>query len=234
MAAQNSRQLTVAFSEQQRRKIERIAQREKRTTADILKIAMEVYNDQLDFGVSGGIRTDHSTLINIVEHLSHAQRDELEAQLRATKGGRQRPYKIKQKVIFRSKTQIIRHSQIIIAAVNETLSYDPIRYHNLSPPDLWLNDADYREELRNLVGELRRLNALLENSTTKVSSKKDAVAGVASFARRFIKTYSDSFSRTAGKGSWYLLVGAIVALLYEAGVGQDIISDILAAIKAVK
>jgi len=45
-------------------------------------------------------------------------------------------------------------------------------------------------------------------------------------ALKFMTNYASGFGKAAGKGSWYLLVGGVGALLYHAGVGKDLIDSI--------
>lgn len=61
------------------------------------------------------------------------------------------------------RAAITRHARALIAAFEEIEAYDPQLRHNSKPPALWSDDPDYRRDIKALLGELRRLNDLLES-----------------------------------------------------------------------
>jgi hypothetical protein len=128
---------------------------------------------------------------------------------------------------IRSRPQVIKYSRILIAALQEVVDYDPARHHNQPPPELRIDDEDYLTEIRNLVAELRTLNALLE--TTRRQPKKAAHAVVN--LTRHLDTFLSCYAKSLAKGAGWLTIGVIASLLYQAGVGQQVIANILSHAK---
>jgi hypothetical protein len=128
---------------------------------------------------------------------------------------------------IKSRSQVIQYSRILIAALEEVVDYDPTRHHNRPPPELRINDEDYLTEIRNLIAELRTLNSLLE--TTRRQPKKSAEA-VVKLTRHF-DTFLNSYAKSLAKGAGWLTIGVIASLLYQAGIGQAVIANILSHAK---
>jgi hypothetical protein len=126
-------------------------------------------------------------------------------------------------ILIQNRVEIVKYSTAIIAALQEALDYKVERHHNLPPPVLRLDDENYLIELRNLVAELQRLNALLEKST--LSSAQAARRKVSSIEKHFDKFLS-SYASALGKGAAGLTVAAAAGLLYQAGVGTDVINNL--------
>ena len=64
-------------------------------------------------------------------------------------------------VVIRDRLEVLRYSKAIITAFEEVLDFDPLRNHNHPYPTLWLEGDLYKEELAQIVQELRRLNSYL-------------------------------------------------------------------------
>jgi hypothetical protein len=62
--------------------------------------------------------------------------------------------------------------------LEEVVDYSPARHHNQRPPDLRIDDEGYLTEIRNLVAELRTLNALLETTRREPKEASDAVVNL--------------------------------------------------------
>lgn len=104
--------------------------------------------------------------------------------------------------------------------MQEALDYNVERHHNLPPPDLRLDDSSYLAELRDLVAELRKLNALLEKPrNSNVRGARQRISGFAKHLDKFLGSYANAL----GKGAAGLTIAAAVGLLYQAGVGPEII-----------
>jgi hypothetical protein len=126
-------------------------------------------------------------------------------------------------IVIRNRLQLVKYSKILIAALQEVLEYDPARHHNQPRPDLRIDDADYLQEIRSLVAELRTLNAFLETSRRPPKPTSRAVLQLAAHFDRFLQSYAKSL----GKGAGYLTIGVIASLLYQAGIGNDLVAKIL-------
>jgi hypothetical protein len=63
---------------------------------------------------------------------------------------------------------VLLQCSVLISALEEALEYDPVKHHNQSAPelilDLNLEQPQARADIRELIGELKRLNAILETS----------------------------------------------------------------------
>jgi hypothetical protein len=140
-----------------------------------------------------------------------------------------RPRWLSRRQIVRNRLQIISYSRVIVFALEETLRYDS-RRHNHPPPDLWLDDTAYLEELRNLVAELRRLNSLLEQTNPPSDVAKERLTKLNDHFHKFLEGYSEAL----GKGAAALTIGSMAALLYHAGFGKDILDSIWGHIKLPK
>jgi hypothetical protein len=123
-------------------------------------------------------------------------------------------------VVIQNRAELITYSRILIDALQEAIDYDALRQHNHPPPDLRLDDREYLEELRRLVAELKKLNALLE--ATKPTAAKTAATKVGKHFDKFF----DSYASALGKGVAGLTVAAVAVLLAKAGVGQPLIDAI--------
>jgi hypothetical protein len=128
---------------------------------------------------------------------------------------------------IKNYSQVIQYSKILIVALEEVLDYDPLRHHNQPPPELRIEDPEYLGEIRDLVAELRSLNSFLESSPRRPQKASRAVIDLT----KHFNTFLNSYSKSLGKGAGYLTIGVIASLLYQAGIGQDIIASILSHAK---
>jgi hypothetical protein len=102
----------------------------------------------------------------------------------------------------------------LITALQEALDYDP-KGHNRPPPDLLLERASYLKDLANLVGELRRLNALLE----RLEGQK-ATEAARGFAKHF-GIFAENYISAVGKGAGGLTIAVAAAMLIRLGVDKE-------------
>jgi hypothetical protein len=123
------------------------------------------------------------------------------------------------------KKQVIQYSNIIIVALQEALDYEPARQHNQLPPALYIDDAKYKDDIRELIGELRRLNDLLERNSIR-AAKVPAIK-VAKHLDKFLGTYGNTLAKDAA----HLTAGVIAALLYQMGIGSRVVGHILGCLK---
>jgi hypothetical protein len=129
-----------------------------------------------------------------------------------------------------NRAQLVKTSRLIIVALEETLDYDPARHHNQPPPDLWVDDSEYLEELRKLVAELKVLNGHLEAAKLSKAKTQQSATRLAKHFDAFLRNYAESFGKAAGKGSGYLAVAAIAGVLYQTGVLPELLGKILSRI----
>jgi hypothetical protein len=123
---------------------------------------------------------------------------------------------------IQNREVLLRYSRIIIDALQEAHDYDTLRQHNQPPPDLWIDDETYLQELKNLIAELKRLNDLLERPRPSARETKRAVSGLS----KHFDTFLSNYAKGLGAGAAGLTIGAMAALLYQAGAGKDIIDAI--------
>jgi hypothetical protein len=112
------------------------------------------------------------------------------------------------------------YSESLIFALQDALDFDPVRHHNQPPPNLRLDNAKYLEELRELVSELRRLNDILETGGVKKASK------VATKIGKHFDKFFENYAATLGKSTAGLTIAGVTALLYNLGVGSELINTI--------
>lgn len=130
---------------------------------------------------------------------------------------------------IRNRGQLLLYSKTLIAALQDALEYDSGRHHNQPIPELRLDDPQYLQELRNLVAELKRLNDLLEKNQPRIAPQ----AVIMDLTKKLDKLL-DSYVGALGKGAAALTVAVIAALLYEAGVGKEMIDHIWGHLKLPK
>jgi hypothetical protein len=68
----------------------------------------------------------------------------------------------------------------------------------------------------------------LESKKRNVGAAQKEIISLAQHFNKFLTNFSGAFGKAAGKGSWYLLVGGIGGLLYDGGVGKDLVDSIWA------
>lgn len=131
----------------------------------------------------------------------------------------------------RNKAQVLNQLTVLIGAFEEVDEYDPMLHHNRPPPALWIDDADYRRDVKSLLHELRQLNDLLRNLAPKEAVKAARMAGVATkAATKFIESYAEIL----GKGAAYLTIGATATLLVNVGVPKEAVDAVWGLVKGGK
>jgi hypothetical protein len=133
--------------------------------------------------------------------------------------------------VIRNRTEIIRYATAIIVAFEEVLNYDISRHHNLPPPDLRIEDPVYLKEVRELVVELRRMNVLLAKPSA--AGARAALKNASRFGKTF-ETFLSSYASALGKGAAALTIAAAIGLLYQAGIGREVIDLIWAHAKTIE
>jgi hypothetical protein len=119
----------------------------------------------------------------------------------------------------------------LMVAFEEVEGYDVHLHHNKRPPALWVDDAQYLQDVKELLHELRRLNGLLEAAKAPDPAKIDEAGGAIAYAAKRI---SDGAYDTIGKGLGYVILGSVGTILYQLGVGGDLAQMIMASIKSGK
>jgi hypothetical protein len=145
---------------------------------------------------------------------------------KATAKGRARNTSGK-KLTIRSRTHAIQVVKVLLAALEPIVDYDPRRHHNHPPPALYIQDDHYLREVRELVEELRKLNAFLE--ALPKGRKKVTVDTIK--LSKHVNTFLDAMAKSAGKslgvGVGGLTAIALASLFSHLGFAQDVIADIL-------
>jgi hypothetical protein len=136
--------------------------------------------------------------------------------------GRKTDKRVKSASVLKNVQQVVRNSNVLIAALQEALDYDPSRQHNQRPPLLWRDDQKYLDDVKKLLNELRQLTALLE--TTK--PRKAEAARTASRLSKHFDKFLQSYAGAMGKVAAGLTSAAIVAVLYHAGLGKEVIDSV--------
>jgi hypothetical protein len=126
--------------------------------------------------------------------------------------------------LVHKREEVMLHAFALILAIEEALNYDPQRYHNIPPPELRiLEEGDpYIRLLEGIKNELIKLNANL----TALNRENDAVENAVRL-RKYGDEMVSEFSKAIGKGAGFLLLAALAALLANAGLGSDFISNLL-------
>jgi hypothetical protein len=127
---------------------------------------------------------------------------------------------------IRNKAQVTQHLGVLIAAFEEVEGFDPRRGHNGPSPALWIDDADYLQDVKSFLGELRRLNDFLSRPADNAKAEQ-AASLVARATTKFVESYAGAL----GKGAAALAVGAAATLLYNIGGGKEIVEPIWGQLK---
>lgn len=111
---------------------------------------------------------------------------------------------------------------VLIETFAEAAEYDPARHHNRPPPELWLDNTEYLEDLRALLVELRRLNDNLEKLAASNANKAPPqtakeVGILASAGRKFFEAYAAELGKRAANLTALTLAGLLGYLGAEAG-----------------
>jgi hypothetical protein len=126
-------------------------------------------------------------------------------------------------VVIKDKRQVLSYSRAIIAALEEATSYNPRQHHNLPIPALYVHDHDYLEQLRELTSELKDLNRLLRAKKPSPAKATQAVDVLGMHANTFMKR----FAAMLGSGAALLVLGLLVSLLHQAGIGDEVFATLL-------
>lgn len=135
-----------------------------------------------------------------------------------------RPPRVGQPI--RNKAQTIQYLGVLIAAFEEVDGFDPSRRHNGTPPALWIEGAEYLQDVKALLGELRRLNDFLSRPRDQAKAEQSA-----SLVVRVTTKFVESYAGALGKGAAALTVGAAATLLLNIGVDKGMIEPIWAQLK---
>jgi hypothetical protein len=129
-----------------------------------------------------------------------------------------------QKSPVRNKAQALLQTTALLGALEDVEGFDPSRPSNERRPALWLDQPGYQNDVRSLVAELRELRKLLQDGRTGPKGNTAKKAGaVASAVTKFIEGYADAL----GKGAAALTIGAAGALLFQVGLGKEMLAPIL-------
>ena len=127
-----------------------------------------------------------------------------------------------QKPLVRNRAQAILHVRVLVEALEEADQFDPLRLGNQPPPALWLDQPDFLRDAKSLLAELRQLRELLQEGQTKGTVAKRTIGLVASATTKFIEGYADAL----GKGAAALTIDAAGALLFNIGLGTDVLAPL--------
>ena len=130
---------------------------------------------------------------------------------------------------IRNRMQALTYTQVVIFALKEALNYDPADRKNSPPPELWLDDDEYLNEVRKLVSELETLNAHLKSR----KSNALAASSVSRISKHFDKFLS-SYAGTLGKGAARPHNRIGCGLLYQGGLGTEPIDAIWRHFKSLR
>lgn len=114
----------------------------------------------------------------------------------------------------------IASSRNLIALFQEAAEYDPALHHNQGKPLLWINDERYLLDIREIVGELRKIVTLLE-----AQAKPLKAAPVRKTARRFGKLI-DAYQSTLGHSLAVLTVMGVASWAVHLGLVPAEFSEI--------
>lgn len=110
----------------------------------------------------------------------------------------------------------------LITVFEEVERYDSLRHHNQPPPALWIDEAEYLRDVKDLVHELRRLNDLLEAEATEVSDKD--IARTSSLVGEMAHKACMTAAAVIGGSVAALLVASVYTLLSYTDAGAEVLS----------
>jgi hypothetical protein len=128
--------------------------------------------------------------------------------------------------IVRNRIYAIKYIRLLIESFEEIIDRDR-RRHNEPPPEFLIENDHYLDEIHNLVMELRHLNELLERNAPQ------AQAEATTLGKHFDK-FLEEYSGAMGKLAAGLTGGAVIAVLYYAGVGKDLLETLWGHLKLPK
>jgi hypothetical protein len=168
-----------------------------------------------------------SQLDDVKAQLKHSQRDAIKWQtdfISATR--RVDELEVRLQENRRNREQTLVYSNSLLTALTEAVEYDPQRHHNRPPPPLRIDgDPKYLNELRSLIGELKKLNALLKKNQARKAEKSAADFG------KYAHTFLEHYIPLMGRGTAMLTIGTVAGLLLHAGVPEAAISSVWSLVK---
>jgi hypothetical protein len=87
---------------------------------------------------------------------------------------------------------------------------------------LLIQDDRYLREIQNLVTELRTLNSLLANLRTPPKKTSQAAGKLA----KHFDVFLNSYAKSLGHGAGYLTIAVIGSILYQFGIGHDMLASV--------
>ena len=124
--------------------------------------------------------------------------------------------------LAKNRKEIITYSTVLIEALQEAIDYNPSRQHNQETPPLFVDNQKYLSDISALTKELRKLNKLLEGTTKDIAKNKSAKT-----VADYIHLYFANYIPTLGKGSAYLTLGVMAALLHNLGFDNAIAAAVM-------
>ena len=135
--------------------------------------------------------------------------------------------RISKKLSVKDRTELLNYTTVLIDALGHALAYDRKLHHNNPPPEMWMDDTIYLQELRSLLTELQEIRSVLQQPKT---SRAKVNIPITRFTKHFDKFLS-SYASAVGKVMAGLTSATIVGLLYKSGIGQDFIASIWGHLK---
>jgi hypothetical protein len=124
-------------------------------------------------------------------------------------------------VVIRNKRQFLLQSSILIKALEEAYDYKPRKQGNQPEPELWtdlgLDNQASRADIRELIEQLKQLNAHLAALRKPAVAIKDIEK-----LKKHLHTFLDKYAKTAGTGAGLLTIGAAASLLSYFGAGDAV------------
>lgn len=115
------------------------------------------------------------------------------------------------------------HVRALITIFEEVEAYDPRLHHNGKAPALWSSDPSYREDLKALLNELRRLNDLLESGRKPSPSARQEIGKTLTYGASIV---FKAACGTIGAGLGLVILGTFAEILSQLGFRKEL-SEIL-------
>lgn len=128
----------------------------------------------------------------------------------------------KKVVVIRGKEQVISLVHALIIVLEEATDYVPLPQQNQKQPDLFgdlnLSDPVAREDIRELVEQLKRLNAFLDKTRSPKTTSKPVVD-----VKKHLNTFLGRYATTVGVGAGILTIAVGANLLHHFGVDFSVL-----------
>jgi hypothetical protein len=217
---------------------ERNRNRPARVTVTLPEGANKILNDFSDQGLLGASKSEvvRQLLLGAIRQQRAKKTDPAESEIISNSDHiriispsdrSSRKPKSKGRIAVRSKELVVSYSKLIIFVLEEALQYDPAKQYNHSPPELWIDDAEYLQEIRKLVEELRRLNTLLEAATAKSRETKRVAINIRQHTNNFLDKFSGALGKSTGYGAGFLLTGLLASILSQLGLPLESVVQLL-------